>query len=186
MSVQIKLTINQAGTAAQANEHGGLFYDAKSPHEFNTSLMNYLHGMKAGAYQCNIVAQIGSANASKTVTLTYSGLVADTDILVIGGLSFACRTTPATAGQWAKGANIAASVTNLVAAINTYSTAYSALISATGNTSTGVVTITSTTAGVIGNLIQVTVTAGTGIVAAGATLTGGTDLAVPKTYSFGY
>lgn len=186
MSVQLKLLINQGGTAAQLTEHAGLSYDAKSPHEFNQAIQNFLTGMNAGAYAASVVAQVGSANASQTVTLTYSSIVPDTDILVIGGLSFACRTTPSTAGQWAKGANIAASVTNLVNAINTYSTAYSALISASGNTSTGVVTITSTTAGVIGNLIQVTVTAGSGIVAAGATLAGGTDAAVPKTFSFGY
>lgn len=185
MAVQLKLLFNQPNTDVQLNDLSGLVNPANCPKEFGQSFEAFFRGLLAGAYSASIVGQIADANASQTLTLVYANLTNGVDIVVIGGVSFPLVASPAAPGEWAKGANLAASVANLAAAINAYSVAFGALISA-AVTAVGVVTVTSVTGGVIGNLIQVTVTAGTGITAGGATLAGGTDYAAAKTYKFGY
>ncbi|HMY90883.1 MAG TPA: hypothetical protein PLM85_09565 [Nitrosomonas sp.] len=185
MAGQLILLVNQPNSDKQITEQSGVINSADAPKSFGDQFKVYLNGLLGGAYSGQIIGRVATAAASQTVTLTYANIVNGTDILSIGGKAFAAKASPAADGEWAKGANLAASVNNLVAAINNY-TATQGILSASGNTSTGVITISCVQYGLIGNLIPVTVTAGTGIVAGGAYLAGGTNYVGPKTYKFGY
>lgn len=185
MAGQLILLVNQPNSDKQITEQSGVIHSADAPKSFGDQFKVYINGLLGGAYNGQVIGRVATAAASQTITITYTNLVNNTDSVSIGGKAFALKASPSAAGEWAKGANLAASVTNLVAAINNY-TATQGIISASGNTSTGVVTVSCVQYGLIGNLIPVTVTAGTGLVAGGAYLAGGTNYVGPKTYKFGY
>lgn len=78
--------------------------------------------------------------ANPTITITFANITAD-ETIVLGGVTLTWKASAANENQVTIGANLAAATTNLVAAINVH-TKLVGLVSASGNTSTGVVTLT--------------------------------------------
>jgi hypothetical protein len=77
---------------------------------------------------------------TRTITITYGNITAD-ETIVLGGTMLTWKASASGEGEVTIGANIAAATTNLVAKLNDHSK-LKGIFTATGNTSTGVVTVT--------------------------------------------
>lgn len=78
-------------------------------------------------------------NAHPTITITHANITAD-ETIVLGGTTLTWKASAANENEVTIGANLAADTTNLVAKINAHS-ALKGIVTATGNTATGVVTL---------------------------------------------
>lgn len=95
-------------------------------------------------------------DSSVAVTITFANITAG-ETLVIGTVTLAWAVAAANQNQVTIGANLAAATTNLAAAVNAH-TSLQGIIRASGNTGTGVVTLTYTGAGREAALIGVSET----------------------------
>jgi hypothetical protein len=77
---------------------------------------------------------------TRTITITYANITAD-ETVVIGGATLTWKDTAASESEVDIGANLAAATTNLTSKINNHSK-LKGIFTASGNTSTGVVTVT--------------------------------------------
>jgi hypothetical protein len=82
------------------------------------------------------------AQKSRTITITFANITAD-ETVVIGGTTLTWKASADGEDQVTIGANLAAATTNLTAKINDHSK-LKGIFTASGNTSTGVVTVTYT------------------------------------------
>lgn len=152
-------------------------------------LLEILAGQLGGGFRqahLRAVADSGatSVQASGTFTLTYAN-ISNNDTCSIGSVVLTAVTgTPANQSQFKKEVDLATTVTNFVTVFNAH-TALRGLISASGDTGTGVVTMTSTLPGRLGNLIGIA--GSTGIVASDVGLTLGVSvyLQAARAYAFG-
>jgi hypothetical protein len=114
------------------------------------------------------------ADVSVTATITFANITAG-ETLVIGNVTLTWAVAAANENQVTIGADLAAATTNLTAAINAHSK-LAGVISATGVTATGVVTITYTGAGREAALIGLSET-GDALALSAASFTSGATLA---------
>lgn len=147
-------------------------------------IMNVMNGLLGGAYENRGYARacIASASATQTVTCTFSAAVADTDTLVIGGTTLACKTTPTTEAHYGIGTTNATLATNLCNAINA-NTAISKLVRAT--VAANVVTITALVPGPAGNQITTTEAGNGNVLGQASVMANGASDEVDG-YAFGY
>jgi hypothetical protein len=81
-------------------------------------------------------------SARPTITITFANITSLVDSMTIGAVTLTWQTAPAASESFvAIGANLAAATTNLVNAINVH-TKLVGLVEATGDTATGIVTLT--------------------------------------------
>lgn len=184
----VYLSINGDGTTvAQDHADSVLAKDADVTEQ--GKLLEVLAGALSGGFkQAHVrgVADSGatSVQASGTFTLTYAN-ISNSDTCSLGSVVLTAVTgTPADETEFKKETDLATTVTNFVNCLNAHSQ-LKGLISASGNTSTGVVTLTSTLPGRIGNLVGII--GSTGIVASGVGLESGvsSSLQAARSYAFG-
>jgi hypothetical protein len=134
----------------------------------------------------SIAISVQGNEVQATGTLIFDSVVA-TDAFVINGVTFSCVASGATGNQFNVGADDTESAENAAAAINASETAlidgYVTATGAAGETTTGVVTITSAFYGLSGNMTTLVSNDAT-ITASGARLTGGAEDATAQTLSF--
>lgn len=129
----------------------------------------------------------GSANfplsrAAPTITITFANITAG-ETIVIGNVTLTWAASAANQNEVTIGANLAAATTNLAAAINVH-TSLAKLFVATGNTSTGVVTVTFTGDPRLGALIGLSETGDAVAVSASSFASDTTKAASSNSYLF--
>jgi hypothetical protein len=103
-------------------------------------------GVRPSRVSCRVDSSTeGSTNdpldrMTRTITITYANITAD-ETVVIGGTTLTWKASAANEDQVTIGDNLADATTNLTAKINDHSK-LNGIFSASGNTSTGVVTVT--------------------------------------------
>ena len=154
------------------------------------SLSTFLVGVSTGTELAQDASNppsisISCQEVAATGTITFTGVGAANDTILINGVTFTAVASGATGNQWNVGASVTASAANLVIAINASATA---LVSGTvlASSLAGVVTITSLVTGQVGNAITIAegVDAGGAMTVSGARLTGGAVDASAVTLSF--
>lgn len=130
-------------------------------------IAEFFNDINNGVWRSNTLVIQGGVYASGTAVFAS---VANTDTLVIGGVTLTAVTSGATSVQFNVGATDTATASNAVTAINALTT-INKVVQATSSGAT--VTITSLVPGTIGNLI--TLSSAGGHITVGAALTGGTD-----------
>ena len=120
------------------------------------------------------------AAVAATGTLTFGGNPADADTVTIASQTYRFKSTMAQANDVKLGANMAATLANLVAAVNLsgtegveYYTGTAAATTATAGVTGNVVTLTAVTAGTAGNSIIFTESSTAITISGAGTLTGG-------------
>lgn len=116
------------------------------------NFINYLSGLTGGNYSATLAFKVGAVQASGTITQTSTG-AANGETLVVAGITFTARTSGATGNEWNRNNTVATSATNLAAAINA-STDLTGICTATSLL--GVVTITASVPGLMGNGLVIT------------------------------
>lgn len=138
------------------------------------ALSNYFAAMAGGWKKATV--ELGRSAASATGTITFSGVGAADDTVLINGVTFTAKASGATGNEWNVGASATLSAAALAAAINASATA---LVSGhvTASAASGVVTITAKDPGVLGNAITIAegVDGSSHMAVSGARLTGGTE-----------
>jgi len=163
--------------------------DPSNPHEDLINLMNFLKGLKGGAYSAVINAGVvdsGSQDAvSSFQSVSFSGAATAGDTVTINGVVLTAVSNASTPSnnEWRIGTTSATAAANLAAAINASITV---LLSGVVNASSlaGVVTVSSNMPGFIGNNVSIIKTS-SAITLGGATLLGGTGK-LPPLNSFQY
>lgn len=162
------------------------FIDQGDKYQAVNSLCNYLHGLSGGTYKgTSLDLQIaeGSATAASG-TVTFTGVGAALDTILINGVTFTARASGATGNEWNVGGSVTASATNLKNAINGSATA---LVNqhVVATSALGVVTITALNKGAGGNAITLAegTDSTTAMAESGARLTGGAN-ASANSFSF--
>jgi len=147
-------------------------------------LLAYINGLAGGIRKAQLKVGVNAAQASGTVT--FSGVGAASDTILINGVTFTAVASGATGNQWNVGASAALSASALASAINA---SVSSLISGyvTASAASGVVTITAVRPGINGNCMTLAegVDGSNHMAVSGARLTGGTSGAVERTHTFG-
>jgi len=115
-------------------------------------ISQFFDGIPAGALRPLVGCAIGAVQAVGSFTQTSTG-AANGETLTVAGVTFTARTSGAVGNEWNRNNTVATSATNLAAAINA-STATNIYCSAVA--AAGVVTITVTQPGVLGNLLALT------------------------------
>ncbi len=121
---------------------------ASGPQESAISLSEFIAALPAGFNSSLLSLNTGAVQASFTITQTSTG-AANTETLVVCGVTFTARTSGATGNEWNRSNTVATSATNLAAAINA-SVDVNIYVSAAS--AAGVVTVTALVPGVLGNL----------------------------------
>lgn len=116
------------------------------------SLANFVSALPAGVNPSLVSINVGAVQAVGTITQTSTG-AANNETLTVAGVTFTAKTSGATGNQWNRSDTVATSATNLAAAINA-SADVNIYVSATSLL--GVVTVTVTQPGVLGNLVAIT------------------------------
>lgn len=128
----------------------------------NTSAVGFLAriaklfaSLSGGTRNAKIITTIENATAgifaTATATLTFANITAN-DTMTIGGTVLTWKAAAGNENEITIGADLAAATTNMTAAINVHSI-LSQFLSASGNTSTGVVTLTAKTPGLLPTMI---------------------------------
>ena len=175
------LTLTMKVPSADAREYGA----AGNPQKCLMNASNLLKALAGGATLGSVDVQVSATDpvkASGTLTCVYATLADTTSTVVISGQTLTCVTgTPSGYTQFKKETDLATTITNLAAAINGNTTLNKFLSAAV--TATGVVTLTSPVAGVLGN--QITLVGGTGATASAARLADGAGGAAAAAVAFG-
>lgn len=161
------------------------------PREILQRIINHLTALIGGSElgpsgsAPSIAVSIEGQATAASGTITFTGVGAANDTILINGVTFTAVASGATGNQWNVGASVTASAANLVTAINASATA---LVSShvLASSVAGVVTITSKNKGIYGNAATIAegVDAGAVMAVSGARLTGGAVDATAKTLSF--
>lgn len=182
MTQSLILTVNVS--RADVNDYVRATTD---PRGEMSALSTLFARLASGTISGSVIAQKAAAAAvaaSGTVTLTYAS-ISNNDTVTIGGITLTCVTgTPSGYTQFKKETDATKTASNMVTAINNLATLN---IYVRASSSTNVVTIRANQAGVVGNLITLATSNGTGFGVSAAALAGGTGGAVvaPVTYSRG-
>lgn len=181
MSKSLILTVNV--DRADVND---FVKPASNPRTEMTALSTLFARLASGTMNGSVIAQkasVASVAASQTITLTYNS-ISNNDTVTIAGITLTCVTGTPTGAQFKKETSATKTASNLAALINSLTT-LNIYVNATS--SSGVVTVKANQAGVVGNLITVATSNGTGFVLGAAALAGGAGGAVvaPVTYSRG-
>jgi len=166
--------------------------DAEDWVQLRETLCRYLQGVSAVrgsalAVTCDSVdSGTVLADSAVTITITFANITAG-ETVVIGNVTLTWAVAAANENEVTIGADLAAATTNLTAAINAHSK-LAGLVSASGVTATGVVTVTYPGADRTAALIGVSETGDAVVVSAssftsGATLT--SEVATPITERWG-
>lgn len=133
--------------------------------------------------QLIVTVQDNEVKASGTITFTGVGAASDT--ILINGVTFTAVASGATGNQWNVGGTVTASATNLAAAINASVTALVAGY-VTASSAAGVVTITSAFFGTSGNQTTTAegVDSGSAMTVSGARLISGAADSGERTLNF--
>lgn len=137
-------------------------------------IQNYLGMLQNGVRLATV--QVGILGVKATGTFTFSAAASANDTVLINGVTFTAVASGATGNQWNIGTTATQTATNLAAAINASVTA---LVQnyVTATSAAGVVTVTASDPGEMGNCM--TIAKGTDVGAvdtvSGARLTGGSD-----------
>ena len=146
-------------------------------------LENYFGALKAGVRKATCAVAAYAVQA--TGTITFTGIGAASDTVLINGVTFTARASGATGDEWNVGASATLSAAALAAAINASATA---LISGyvTAANVAGVLTITAVRPGTQGNCMTIAegVDGSSHMAVSGARLTGGTE-GTDRTFYFG-
>lgn len=176
---------NATVTLVISTQHGSpaeLVGPASAPHESLNRLIVFLEGAMGGAQNASIDAY-SSAAAPVAATGTFTlASAADTNTLIIGGVTMTAKTSPSGTAQFLRGVSDTADAAAAVVKINAHPVLK---LSFTATSALGVVTITCNEKGVLGN--QVLTTATGNITAGAGALAGGTGgvAAAPTTYRMG-
>lgn len=163
---------------------GNILQPASTGHRMAaTQLCNYVNALASGQRAASIACGVGAVKASGTIT--FSGVGAANDTVLVNGVTFTAVASGATGNQWNVGGTAALSAAALAAAINASVTA---LVSGyvTAAAVSGVVTITAARPGILGNAVTIAegVDGSSHMAVSGARLTGGTS-GTEVTYSYG-
>lgn len=146
---------------------------SSAPHESVEKLVNLLMSGAGGTHNLSIdatsVSGTAPAAASGTITITNAS-VASNDTVTIGGVVLTAKTSGATGAQFNIGVSATATGDNLVAAVAAHATLGKLL---TATNASGVVTVASNQKGLVGNLVGLASSNGTGMAVSGTTLAGG-------------
>lgn len=149
--------------------------DTKALPEYLSQLINKLDAIRAGNSQAGSSMEIVDAATYGTGTFTISsGNLAANDTVTVAGIAFAAKASGAVGNQFNIGGSALATAQACAAAINASSNV-NTLVTATaaaGASSSGVVTLTASQPGPLGNLITLAKSALNGTVS-GATFSGG-------------
>lgn len=117
------------------------------------NFLDYVGGSVGGNVSgVSYVFGVGAVQAVGTITQTSTG-AANTETLTVAGVTFTARTSGASGNEWNRNNDVSISAANLAAAINA-SAATNIYVSATSLV--GVVTVTVTQPGLLGNLVAIT------------------------------
>lgn len=160
--------------------------DQGDQYQVANSLANLLMGLAGGAYAASMDLQLSEGNAAASSgTVTFSGVGAANDTILINGVTLTAVAGAPGANQWQVGGTATASALNLKNAINASA---SALISqhVSATSALGVVTISAKNKGASGNAITLAegVDANNHMAESGARLSGGSD-ATANVFHFG-
>lgn len=168
------------------------YQSGKGPKAIINDLCTFLEGLGTGTE----LAESSSAPPSVNITvmgsevyasgtITFSGVGAANDTILINGVTFTAQASGATGNQWNVGGTATISATNLAAAI---SASVTALVSGyvTAASVAGVVTVTAANPGIVSNSITIAegVDSTAAMVVSGARLTGGAVDAAAVTLIF--
>jgi len=138
------------------------------PWGFVREVCSYFRQIECGVKWANITLR--DSGAQSTQTVTWSGAGSNGDTVVVGGITFTAVAASPTAVQYTTGGSATATATNFAAAINQANGANAMANVVTAVAVAGVVTLTSTIPGTVGNLITLSKTGA-------QTAVGGTALA---------
>ena len=144
-----------------------------------SKLIKYFRSLMGGAKSVSVYIGETAVQASGTVTL--SAHVA-TDTVTVNGVVFTCMASGATGNQYNVGGSDTITGDNLAAAINASATALLSGYVTAANVA-GVVTVTSVTPGLAGNMFTLAISAHGSV--SGAKLTGGTNGTTVRTHYYG-
>lgn len=175
MSVTTVITLTSEETTAKLQELIQL--DTSKPEEEVRALSGYLLGLLAGCRQATIDVQVAEGNAvAASGTVTFSGVGAANDTILVNGVTFTAVAASATGNQWNVGATAALSAANLAAAIAASGTA---LVNTTVTASalSNVCTVTAKKKGTMGNAVTIAegVDGSSHMTVSGARLTNGAN-----------
>jgi phage tail sheath gpL-like len=149
---------------------------AGSSHAFIGKVVNLLSKIGSGHEDCKIALTCNEeSGVAASGTITFSGVGAADDTILINGVTFTAVASGAAANQWNVGASATLSAAALAASINASVTAL-VLGHVVATSSGAIVTITARAKGVTGNAITIAegVDGSSHMAVSGARLTGGT------------
>jgi len=141
-------------------------------------LKDYVKKIASGMAPATVRAEVGAVKASGTLTGT---TVVATNAVTINGLTLTCVNSGATADQWNKGADDAATMAALAVVINGHAS-LTGIVTATSALT--VLTVSAARPGLMGNAITLSSGAGT-IIASAARLASGVDGTSDVTHYYG-
>lgn len=134
------------------------------------NLSSYFAALAGGVYRAKLEVSVGMQVAKGTFTLN---AVLAAHKVSVNGVEFTCMASGAVGNQFNKGADDVATAANLAAAINA-SVTDQVKKAVTASSNAKIVTLESTHAGVVGNIMQIA-SSQASVVASGKYLTGGDD-----------
>jgi hypothetical protein len=144
------------------------------PRTAAAKIENLFSALSGGNAQATVAFGTGAVKASGTIT--FSGVGAASDTVLINGVTFTARASGATGDEWNVGASATLSGAALAAAINASATA---LVSGyvTASAAGGVVTISAARPGILGNCVTIAegVDGSSHMAVSGARLTAGSS-----------
>jgi len=161
---------------------------------FARKLINFIHGLTAGArsgvIKSGVVTSASADAVAASQTATFADAATAADTCTVNGVAFTARASGATGNEWNVSAlgtaplRAAADAASLAAVINASATdAVAGCVKA--SSAAGVVTITCLIPGVIGNSIPLVKSCSVLTLGGAALASGAGRLPVSKTFSFG-
>lgn len=176
----IVLTHDEGSTDMQELVHVA---DTSNLIQFINKLRNYFGALSGGVRKAQVRVDVAAVKATGTVT--FSGIGAANDTVLVNGTTFTAVASGATGNQWNVGASATLSAAALAAAINASATAL-VTDNVVAEAASGVITFTAKNPGTIGNCITIAegVDGSSHMAVSAARLTGGTN-GTQKTYALG-
>jgi phage tail sheath gpL-like len=174
------LTLNIQVNSADAKEYAA----SEQPQRCLGNAARLLQGLASGNVIGSVDVQRSSSDpvaATGTLTITNASVAAN-DTVTIGGIVLTAKSSGASGAQFNIGADATATGDNLVAAIAAHATLGKVLTAANA---AGTVTVTCNEKGLVGNLIGLASSNGTGIAVSASTLASGAGGAQGAAVTYG-
>lgn len=137
--------------------HGNQTTTIEGYKPFLSKLSNLCASIASGSYTAALqIIPCDAAAVKASATLTFSGQPIAAETVVVGGVTFTARASGAVANEFNIGADAAATIVNLAAAINASTNALAARELSAAATSATVCTIRASRPGTTGNMIGIT------------------------------